>query len=440
MLLQRARWALPGGSTGRIEQPSTPTAPTLDADTPVTRAELDETAAKWLPQPLSRRRLLALVLEAHGTPLTLDAAAAELSRLEGRAVSVRDVLNSVRGQPGPLRLGGDGCVALLPGDPSLRSARRLLRGVLRRQREAKAQAANIERRSAQYAAERAREVEQTRLWYARARIAVIRWVADGGRIIGAAAFDPAAGAFADFGRPDAEASLRAVLERIDLVLALRPRELFERLGVSPGPRRLVDLSPPQKTLTINRAGRQLRLTPQGILSSSLGGSFRLATEEELRKLARNGRAGALGRRLHGDLKALWRLYEYGCAHGYVRLRWGFLDELLPVAWNVGALPRLHETLVEAARQGAWVELVTRSAPGWEDPWSRAWLARPFGADRWTAVIADGHGGTEPLRVAEIFAVRAAAEPRGGTSPEARRDETALPENVVRFRRRGDGGD
>jgi hypothetical protein len=97
-------------------------------------------------------------------------------------------------------------------------------------------------------------------------------------------------------------------------------------------------------------------------------------------------------------------------------------------------------LVEAARQGAWVELVTRSAPGWEDPWSRAWRARPFGANHWTAVIADGKGGTESLSVAEIFAVRAAGELPGGSAPEARRDETALPENVVRFRRRGDGGD
>ena len=40
----------------------------------------------------------------------------------------------------------------------------------------------------------------------------------------------------------------------------------------------------------------------------------------------------LRRRLEADAKALFALYQYGSLHGAVRLRWGFLDEMIPAPW------------------------------------------------------------------------------------------------------------
>jgi hypothetical protein len=40
----------------------------------------------------------------------------------------------------------------------------------------------------------------------------------------------------------------------------------------------------------------------------------------------------LHRRLEADAKALLALYQYGRLHGAVRLRWGFLDEMIPAPW------------------------------------------------------------------------------------------------------------
>ncbi len=77
-----------------------------------------------------------------------------------------------------------------------------------------------------------------------------------------------------------------------------------------------------------------------------------------------------------DLKALWRLYECGCLHGFVRLKWGFLDQLLYVSsWRVGHLPKLWDVLPEAARTREILEVVLGSPPGWEEPWSRGLRVR-----------------------------------------------------------------
>lgn len=46
-----------------------------------------------------------------------------------------------------------------------------------------------------------------------------------------------------------------------------------------------------------------------------------------------GNRPKLERRLESDLKSLAAYYRYGILHGGVRLRWGFLDEMVPVDWS-----------------------------------------------------------------------------------------------------------
>ena len=62
----------------------------------------------------------------------------------------------------------------------------------------------------------------------------------------------------------------------------------------------------------------------------------------------------LRRRLEADAKSLLALNQYGRLHGAVRLRWGFLDEMLPAPWVHRDEPMLHDLMKQAynARRAA----------------------------------------------------------------------------------------
>ena len=85
--------------------------------------------------------------------------------------------------------------------------------------------------------------------------------------------------------------------------------------------------------------------------------------------------GQLRRRLEADAKALLSLYQYGRLHGAVRLRWGFLDEMIPAPWVHPDEARLYGLERQAYETGATLEVVVGSAPGWADPWARALRCR-----------------------------------------------------------------
>jgi hypothetical protein len=55
----------------------------------------------------------------------------------------------------------------------------------------------------------------------------------------------------------------------------------------------------------------------------------------------------------------------------VRLRWGFLDEMIPAPWVHRDEPRLYGLMRRAHELGVPLEVVVGSAPGWGEPWSRA---------------------------------------------------------------------
>lgn len=69
----------------------------------------------------------------------------------------------------------------------------------------------------------------------------------------------------------------------------------------------------------------------------------------------------------------------------MRLRWGFLDERLPAPWALRDELRLHGLKEQACARQLPMEVVLGTAPGWEDPWSRARkvLARKDATGQWT---------------------------------------------------------
>ena len=163
---------------------------------------------------------------------------------------------------------------------------------------------------------------------------------------------------------------KATLLAYDVLAAVEARALLRTLGVEPGEHRLADLGPPQKSVQLNRWGRSLRITTSLLVQGSCGISRPFGEEKVLSRYLRDGEHTRLRRRLEADAKSLFALYQYGRLHGRVRLRWGFVDEMIRAPWVHRDEPRLHDLMQHAHERGMPLEVVVGSAPGWADPWSR----------------------------------------------------------------------
>ena len=183
-----------------------------------------------------------------------------------------------------------------------------------------------------------------------------------------------------------------------------------RLGVDSGERRSAELGPPQKTLQLNPRGRTLRITTALLVQGSCGISRPFGDERTMRECLRSDAQARLRRRLEADARSLYALYQYGRLHGCVRLRWGFLDEMLPAPWVQRDEFTLYHLLKEAHERRLALEVAVGSAPGWANPWARA--RRAFVAtEAWhsPSLLADEQG-YEILR-ADVQVARLLDAPR-----------------------------
>ncbi len=162
----------------------------------------------------------------------------------------------------------------------------------------------------------------------------------------------------------------AELPGYDLIGGLDVRSLLRELGFDPQTRRLAELGPPRKTRKLNRRGRTLKITTELLIQGSCGISRPFGSEARLRQYLEQGQTTRLRRRLEADAKSLFALYQYGRLHGAVRLKWGFLDEVIPAPWVHRDERMLYHLKREAHDRGEKLEVVTGNAPGWADPWSR----------------------------------------------------------------------
>lgn len=163
------------------------------------------------------------------------------------------------------------------------------------------------------------------------------------------------------------------LAAFDIIGAVDVRALLRAVGFDPGERRLAELGPPQKTKKLNQRGRSLRITTELLVEGSCGISKPFGDDKKLAAYLAAGQHTKVRRRLEADVKSLHALYEYGRLHGAVRLRWGFLDERIPVPWVHHDEPRLGHLKKSALDMRVPLEVVVGHAPGWEDPWSRRQL-------------------------------------------------------------------
>jgi hypothetical protein len=420
--------------TSRVAIPE-PEKPAIDDVSPLTLEEVMHLPWSALPVVLSPRRRLALLTEACGGRIDVERAGALLRRL-GISMTEEEIRHCTLGS-GPHYLEViEGKLVLHP-DESFRAARHILREALGEKARREEKNREAEEHSREWRRRDAAERDGIRRWYGGTRKAVIRCLFGRQGFGAASVLDPDARTFQDFTDPG---ELSARLEAAEIIFGIDPYGDLERLGMAAGARRLVDLSPPTKTARLNRSGRTLRITPELILRSTLNISRALGDPRKMNKDLKAESPGKVFRRLQADLKALWRLYEYGCLHGGVRLEWGFLRESCWTGWNVGRLPSIDDVIGEAMEKNEPLEAVLgRTAPGWEDPWSRGIRLRAVGYDRKSfshEFVAEflGNGGRETIHFSEIAAIRicpketASPAPAGPSpAPKGESDEIHWPD-------------
>jgi hypothetical protein len=205
------------------------------------------------------------------------------------------------------------------------------------------------------------------------------------------------------------AELRAALANFDLIAALGPREALHAMSIhDPDRWQLIDLRPPKKTRRLNRRGRTLSIKPELLITATTRISRPLGNPARVLEYLDSGAIGKLRRRIESDVKSLFAFYNYGVLHRGVRLKWGFLDEMLPVDWAVPGDPSLYDVIKSSQTTGAAVDLVSGSAPGWTDPWSRAQRVSIVSLEPWSVVV-EAAGQRWAVPRYEIQAIRPAIQ-------------------------------
>jgi hypothetical protein len=375
----------PRADVARVKTPEPPPSP--GPEVPLTVAELEEA---WRGDRLygwSTQRVAACVLDAHQRAMAPEEVAAFVrERSASTAHFLTREANEQWRRDGAVRLLEDGRWALAPDHPWLLSARRAVRGrlvLVRRWAAARPDPASIE--------EIRRDVEARRAVHA-AELARLRHVlvhafpaADPQMVV---VLDVAARELATLTRGELERA-RERLAASDVVAALDVRPLLRALGFDPGARRLAELGPPQKTKKLNRRGRTLQITTPMLVRGSCGIGRPFGDAKRLGEYLAKGETTRLRRRLEADAKALAAYYSYGRLHHCVRLRWGFLDERIPVSWADRDETSLFDLMRDAHEGGRSLEVVVGSAPGWESPWARARRCQvvPYGGP-WGLALVD----------------------------------------------------
>jgi hypothetical protein len=110
-------------------------------------------------------------------------------------------------------------------------------------------------------------------------------------------------------------------------------------------------------MQLNHRGPTLAITTMLLVRGSCGISRPFGDGRTLRGYLDAGARTKLHRRLESDAKSLYALYQYGRLHGAVRLRWGFLDEMLPAPWVHRDEHTLHHVMRDAHARGVALVLV-----------------------------------------------------------------------------------
>lgn len=389
------------------------------------------------------QRIALAVLDAHGGPMqpqaVIDfvAARTEWFSLPANSPSFKRKNSVVTIQP-------DGCLSMVasPGKALLETRRAIRDRIAGLRRPPLCRVAPQKR--AREAFERKRLAHGAQLAKLR-RVLLYAFPAKKPQAL--ALLDVAARELATFVGEEEFAAARERLATFDLIGAMDVRALLRALGFDAGACRLAELGPPQKSKTINKRGRTLKITPELLIQGSCGISRPFGDPKKLAAYLRGGDHKKLRRRLEANVKSLFALYEYGRLHGAVRLRWGFLDEFIPAPW-VRQLPRerrLHRRPLGAIDLGPVPRALARREHGQpRRPCAEriGKILRPDGLDRFVHPGKDQHRfpGQPPVHAvtdevqhvdARLQGLRQRGQGAGRPRPPEHLDLTELVEGLLR---------
>ena len=355
--------------------------PTVDA--PLTVAYLDDAWRDGVPRSWSPQRVVLCVLDAHGRAMDPEHVISFVAaRSEWNPVPAKSADYWRRGAA--IRAREDGTWALDPNHDALRSARQAVIDLIEIHRRWASDRAVIAANQVRLERERAAHTEE--LGRMR-RVLVHAFPASKPEAL--VLVDVAERALHTFVGEEIGGAVEK-LAAYDVIAAIDVRTLLRTFRFKAGDRRLGELGPPQKTKTINRSGRAIKLTTSLLVQGSCGISRPFGDEKKLRQYLAGGELPKLRRRLEADAKSLYALYQYGRLHGTVRLRWGFLDERLPAPWAHRDEVTLSKLIYQAYERRVPLEIVVGTAPGWADAWSRAQLAH-VEKEGWRSWLVDDDG-------------------------------------------------
>jgi hypothetical protein len=387
--------------------PGPPEPEVIPDDVPLTEAEVRAAYRHPSISYVSTLRQSAAVLDLSGEPMTITAVQEYLSQMTGHQLQLSPT-DVRRWTKTCVRITPDGHLQLDRTIPDVLAMRRAIRKLAQRELTQQAQTLHWQRISEQQKAAAAQRHEQDRRTAQGLRRAVIRLVPDTGTPAAAALLDVGSRTVRSFVAPEI-AELRAALANFDLIAALGPREALHAMSIhDPDRWQLIDLRPPKKTRRLNRRGRTLSIKPELLITATTRISRPLGNPARVLEYLDSGAIGKLRRRIESDVKSLFAFYNYGVLHRGVRLKWGFLDEMLPVDWAVPGDPSLYDVIKSSQTTGAAVDLVSGSAPGWTDPWSRAQRVSIVSLEPWSVVV-EAAGQRWAVPRYEIQAIRPAIQ-------------------------------
>lgn len=376
-------------------------------DTALNISNLDEAWREDVPASWSAQRTAICVLDAHGKAMQPQSVVAFVqARSHWSRLSVDSPKYWRAGAP--IRVRDGGLWELNTKHKAVRSARAAVRdrvAAIRRMASYRTDPAVIEayrKRAETRRLEHARELASMR------RILVHGFPLD----------EPVAFVLLDINRHEirtlmGEEVSRAAerLQGYDYIAGLEVRTLLRNLGFDHGNRRLGELGPPQKSMQLNKRGRTLKITTSLLIQGTCGISRPLGDAKVMRGYLCKSEFTKARRRLEADAKSLYALYQFGKLHGSIRLRWGFIDTLLPAPWVHIDEPKFHDLKKRACAKGARLEVVTGSTPGWDEPWSRMQTAQVIAdRDSWQLPLV----GEDGLFIDDLD-VKLARLPKGGDS-------------------------
>jgi len=340
-------------------------------DEPLSQVEVTAAFSGRSLDMYSSIRKAAAVLEAWGTPQTLDEINERLRTLTDYGGRIDTT--TVRAWRTDLVVDSDGSLRLNPASSQIGAFRRDIRRMAATWLRASAERRDFKLGLVERERQRAEDERNLMAQASRTRRALLHLVPPGQEARGAAVIDlsrrasekrdhapngsaePADNATNDWASSDVQLfmannllKLADRLEEFDFLAGVDLRVSLRTIGLDPERWLLAELRPVQRTFRPAERSA-VPVTLPAVVQATTGTSRVPADVATWGRLLDPKRLHDVAGRLATEARALCLLYEYGALHGGVRVRTRPGDRLLPVEWGLAGDPDVRSVLEAAMR-------------------------------------------------------------------------------------------